>query len=121
MSKEHTENNVPPKDKWDDHDYCLEMVKKDGLNIVYVKNQTEDICLEAFNSNERAYVFIVNKWPKVYCAMVKKWIGYFILVPPEFQTPEICIEAIKNGLDNRNLITIPWTPEMEKEWVLRHV
>ena len=37
------------------------------------------------------------------------------------QTPEICIEAIKNGLDNRDMIDIEWTEEMEKEWVLRNV
>ena len=37
------------------------------------------------------------------------------------QTEELCLEAIKNGLDNRNLIKIQWTPEMEKEWRLRYV
>ena len=37
------------------------------------------------------------------------------------QTPNICIEAIRNGLDNRDMIDIDWTPEMEREWVLSHV
>ena len=37
------------------------------------------------------------------------------------QTPEICLYAMKHGLDNSGLISIEWTPEMKTEWVLRHV
>ncbi|HBF6475977.1 TPA: hypothetical protein KOT13_003876, partial [Clostridioides difficile] len=30
---------------------CLELVRKNGLNLIYIKNQTEDICLEAVRQN----------------------------------------------------------------------
>ena len=29
------------------HDECLEAVNRDGFNLRYIRNQTEDICLEA--------------------------------------------------------------------------
>ena len=30
---------------------CLELVRKNGLNLIYIKNQTEEICLEAVRQN----------------------------------------------------------------------
>ncbi|MGO0807205.1 DUF4116 domain-containing protein, partial [Clostridioides difficile] len=45
---------------------CLELVRKNGLNLIYIKNQTEEICLEAVRQNCNAikcglHLFFVSK------------------------------------------------------------
>ena len=50
----------------------LEMVKKDGYDLRYVKNQTEQVCLAAVKQNGWALQYVKN------------------------QTESICLEATKN-------------------------
>ena len=49
----------------------MESVKIDGLDLTYVKNQTDQICLEAVKQNGLALKYVKN------------------------QTDQICLEAIK--------------------------
>ena len=46
---------------WDDHDMCLHIVKRDGLALEIVLNQTDDICLAAVRNCGRALQFVNNK------------------------------------------------------------
>ena len=70
-----------------------------GLSSILgiMEDQCYEDCVLAINANPEAINFVLD------------------------QTPELCLLAIKNGLDNKNLIRIDWTPEMEKEWVMRNV
>lgn len=43
------------------------------------------------------------------------WITFFE------QTPELCIKAIREGLEDKDLIKIEWTDEMEREWTLKNI
>ena len=56
---------------WNDPEYCLEAVKRDGHALEWVKNQTHEICLEAVKQNGYSLGFVKN------------------------QTHEICLEAVK--------------------------
>ncbi|MGL5314588.1 MAG: DUF4116 domain-containing protein, partial [Peptostreptococcaceae bacterium] len=44
---------------------CLEAVKQNGLALQYAKYQNELICLAAINENISAYKYITNKTPKL--------------------------------------------------------
>ena len=44
---------------------CLELVRKNGLNLIYIKNQTEDICLEAVRQNCNAIKCVQNQTEKI--------------------------------------------------------
>ena len=65
---------------------CLEAVRKDGLNLEYIKeeNQTEEVCLAAIRNDPSSIRFI------------KK------------QTPKLCGEAIKVGLYEWDYITLKY-------------
>lgn len=39
-------------------EFCLEMVRRDGLNLKYVRNQTDDICIAAVKQNYRALEYM---------------------------------------------------------------
>ena len=78
---------------WNDSEYCLAAVKRDGYNLRFVKNQTPKICLEAVKRDGYALKFVKEQTPKICLVAVKqnglalKWVNE--------QTPEICLEAIK--------------------------
>ena len=78
---------------WNDAEYCLAAVKRDGYNLRFVKNQTPKICLEAVKRDGYALKFVKEQTPKICLVAVKqnglalKWVNE--------QTPEICLEAIK--------------------------
>ena len=54
---------------------ALEAVKRDGMTLQFIKEQTPEICLEAVKRDERALAYVKE------------------------QTPEICITAVQNTLD----------------------
>ena len=56
---------------WNDSEYCLVAVKRDGYNLRFVKNQTHEICLAAVKQDGHALQYVKE------------------------QTYEICLEAIK--------------------------
>ena len=58
---------------WNDSEYCLVAVKRDGYALQYVKEQTFEMCLEAVKQN-----------------------GYSLKFVKE-QTHEICLEAVKQN------------------------
>ena len=56
---------------WNDPKYCLEAVKRHGLSLNYVINQTPEICLEAVKQYGLALEYVKE------------------------QTSDICLEAVK--------------------------
>jgi len=43
---------------WNNEKDCLEAVKKDGLNLAFVKEQTHEICLEAVKQDGYALIYV---------------------------------------------------------------
>lgn len=43
------------------NDALLSIVKKDGLALKYINNQTEDMCMEAVKQNPHALQFVINQ------------------------------------------------------------
>ena len=48
---------------WNDSEYCLVAVKRDGYNLRFVKNQTPEICLVAVKENGYALKFVKEQTP----------------------------------------------------------
>jgi hypothetical protein len=75
---------------------CLEAVKNDGMALQYVNIEDPiymvDICIEAIKQNPSAIIFVKNKSAKIYIELVKKNYKHIEFI--EEQTPEICIEAV---------------------------
>ena len=78
---------------WNDSEYCLEAVKRDGYALEYVKEQTSEMCLEAVKRDGLTLKFVKEQTPEI-CLEAVKQNGYALRFVKE-QTPEICLEAIK--------------------------
>ena len=78
---------------WNDSEYCLAAVKRDGYNLRFVKNQTPEICLVAVKENGYALKFVKEQTPEI-CLEAVKEDGHALEFVKE-QTFEICLEAIK--------------------------
>ena len=76
---------------WDNHDICLHIVKRNGLALEMVLNQTDDMCLAAVKNYGCALQFVNNK------------------------TQEICIEAVSK---NKSAIEFVYA---DKEIILNKV
>ena len=50
----------------------MEMVMRDGLNLEFVKKQTEEICLEAVKQKGNALEFVENQTEEICLAAVKQ-------------------------------------------------
>jgi hypothetical protein len=48
------------------HELCLEAVKQNGYALKYVKDKTTEICLEAIKQDERALQFCSEEFKKWY-------------------------------------------------------
>jgi hypothetical protein len=46
---------------WDNYDICMNIVKRNGLLLEMVENQTDDMCMEAVKNYGRALQFVKNK------------------------------------------------------------
>lgn len=57
---------------WENNEFCNEAVKKYGLALEFVKNQTEAVCLQAIKQSSFSFKFVKN------------------------QTEALCLEAIKD-------------------------
>ena len=84
---------------WNDSEYCLMAVRKNPLNLEFVKNQTTEICLEAVKRDGYALEFVKNQTFEmcIESVVVKRdecALKYALKFVKE-QTPEICLEAIK--------------------------
>ena len=51
--------------KWEDEEFCMEQVKKNGLKLAYVVNQTEEICIEAIKQNAFSLKYVKDKTPTI--------------------------------------------------------
>ena len=73
----------------------IERVRRDGLTLVSIKEQTPEICLEAVKQNGWALQFVKEQTPEI-CIEAVKQVGQALLYVKE-QTPEICMEAVKQN------------------------
>ena len=80
---------------WNDPQYCLVAVKRDGLALQWVKEQTPEICLEAVKQNVFALNYVINQTPEICLAAVKQY-GFALQFVKE-QTQEMCLEAVKQN------------------------
>jgi hypothetical protein len=75
----------------------LEKVKKNGLALDYVKEQTPEICIAAVEQNGNAIQFVKEQTPEICIAAVSQN-GLALRFVKE-QTPELCLAAVEqNGL-----------------------
>ena len=78
---------------WNDSEYCLAAVKRDGYNLRFVKNQTPEICLEAVKQNGYNLEYVKEQTPEICLEAVKQY-GLALKFVKE-QTSEMCLEAVK--------------------------
>src|SRR5574344_428347 len=72
---------------------CLQAVKRDGLALRFVIDQTFEICLVAVKENGHALRFVKEQTPEI-CLQAVKQYGLALEFVKE-QTHEICLEAVK--------------------------
>ena len=75
----------------DPHD--LERVKKDGMQLEFVQNQTPEICLAAVQQNGYAIAYVKEQTTDICLAAVKQ--NGLALKYVKEQTPEICSAAVQ--------------------------
>ena len=80
---------------WDNYDLCLELIKQNGLNLKYIKEQTNKICLEAVKQNGHALQYVKEQTNEL-CLKAVKQNGYSLKYVKN-QTDEICLEAVKQN------------------------
>ena len=80
-------------ENWNDYNYCLEAVKRNGYNIKYVKEQTKEMCLEAVKQNGYNIKYVKEQTNEL-CLEAVKQNGKALYYVKE-QTKEICLEAVK--------------------------
>ena len=56
---------------WDNYEYCLESVRRNGYYIKFVRNQTLELCLEAVKEEEHALRYVRNQTPELIHLMRK--------------------------------------------------
>lgn len=74
-------------------EYALDMVKDWGYALIYIRNQTEEICTEAVKEEGEALAYVKEQTENI-CLEAVKEDGYALQFVKE-QTPEICYEAVK--------------------------
>ena len=85
-----------PEEYWT-KELLLHAVRKNGMTLQFINNQTEEICLEAVKETSRAFKYVKNK-TKIICLEAVKKNG-LLLDFVENQDKEICLEAVrKNGM-----------------------
>ena len=84
---------------WNDSEYCLEAVKRDGYALEYVKEQTFEMCIESVVVKrdecalKYALKFVKEQTPEI-CLDAIKETGFALKFVKE-QTFEICLESVK--------------------------
>ena len=71
----------------------IDEIKRDGMALAYVKEQTPEICMAAVKQNGMALEYVEEQTPEICMAAVKQD-GRALLHVKE-QTPEMCLEAVK--------------------------
>lgn len=80
---------------WENEEFCLNAVKRNGCFLGFVKNQTEVVCLEAVKQTGYALLFVKNQTETVALEAVKQ--NGIVLQDVKNQTGEICLEAVKQN------------------------
>jgi len=83
---------------------ALKAVKKNGVFLVFVKEQTEEICLEAVKQNGWVLKYVHEQTEKICLEAVKEngWALEYV----KDQTPEICLEAVKQNGDRKSTLDV---------------
>jgi len=76
---------------------AIEAVKKNGYDLVYIKEQTETICIEAVKQDGYALAYVKNQTEAICTEAVKQDGNALAYV--KNQTEAICIEAFKQDKD----------------------
>lgn len=91
--KQKTEMENYQESLYCDEEYCMNAVKRNGLNLQFVKNQTLEICITAIENNPMAIQFVKNQTDMIAEIAFEKnhQVFQFILN----KTPALCLEAVK--------------------------
>lgn len=54
------------KDIEQNEEMCIEAVKRNGMALRYVKEQTPDICREAMNQNRNTFKYVEHKFQTLF-------------------------------------------------------
>jgi hypothetical protein len=93
---------------------CLIAVEQEGFNLEWVNNQTDRICIAALENDPGALSYIKNKSYNIYLVAAKNSYKHYTMeqIPPEFQTDELCREALNKEGDSiksiNRKIKKPW-------------
>lgn len=74
---------------------ALDAVKRNGLELEFVKEQTPEVCLEAVKEDWQALQFVKNQTPDLCLIAIREDDSALQFVKE--QTPEICLEAVKQN------------------------
>ncbi|MDR1897071.1 MAG: DUF4116 domain-containing protein [Prevotellaceae bacterium] len=105
-------------------DRDIAAVKKNGLTLQFIEEQTPEICIEAVKQNGWALNFVKEQTPEICMAAMKQ--NGWALIHVKKQTPEICMTAVKQSGWALNFVK-KQTPEMCMEavkqngWALKFV
>lgn len=77
------------------HELCLNAVKRSRDALKYVKNQTIEICLEAVKHHGTALQYVKNQTNEICLAAINR--DSFALQYVKNQTDEICLAAVKQN------------------------
>ena len=92
------DNKVLIKDfyMWDNEEFCkISVSQADTYNLVFVRNQTDEICKLAVKHDYRALEYVINQTNEI-CKIAVNNHG-FALEFVKDQTDDICKMAVKNG------------------------
>jgi hypothetical protein len=83
------------------YEMCLESVKYNGINLEHVDKdlQTEELCIEAIKTDDRAFHYSVYKTPKIYAEYFKTNPNEILSINDDDITIEMFISAM-NAINN---------------------
>lgn len=86
---------------------ALDAVRRDGMAIRTIKEQTPELCLEAVKQDWHALEFCCAQTEEVCLAAVKHYGG--VLCFANVRTPEVCLAAVSNwGLHLKMFLCKLW-------------
>ncbi len=89
----------------DDDEECLEAVKKDGMQIEFIKNPSEEVKLAAVGESGYAVKFIKNPSEEVQVAAVQRSYFSVVMIRPVCEKAQLA--AIKESAEALQLIDKP--------------
>jgi hypothetical protein len=80
---------------WNDSRFCTAAVNTNGLNLQYVKNQTDELCTSAVMKCGNALKFVITQTSSICYQAVRQRGVSLEFVHPSFQNEFICETAVK--------------------------